>query len=97
MFEEMNENIQNDAVKFIMRAKFTPETHIEAKSQIKDMKESHASASVTPQSASKPIQGTTGNNAPQAPVKRDSSKVGRNDPCPCGSGKKYKDCCGKAK
>ena len=97
MFEEMNENIQNDAVKFIMRAKFTSETHIEAKSQVKDMKESHASASVTPQSASKPIQGTTGNNAPQAPVKRDSSKVGRNDPCPCGSGKKYKDCCGKAK
>ena len=98
MFEEMNENIQNDAVKFIMRAKFTPETHIEAKSQVKDIKENHASAaSVTPQSASKPIQGTTGNNQPQAPVKRDSSKVGRNDPCPCGSGKKYKDCCGKAK
>lgn len=98
MFEEMNENIQNDAVKFIMRAKFTHETHIEAKSQVKDIKENHASASaVTPQSASKPIQGTTGNNQPQAPVKRDSSKVGRNDPCPCGSGKKYKDCCGKAK
>ena len=27
-------------------------------------------------------------------VKRDSPKVGRNDPCPCGSGKKYKKCCG---
>ncbi|MBQ3893994.1 MAG: SEC-C domain-containing protein [Clostridia bacterium] len=27
--------------------------------------------------------------------KRDKSKVGRNDPCPCGSGKKYKNCCGK--
>ena len=25
-----------------------------------------------------------------------SSKVGRNDPCPCGSGKKFKKCCGKA-
>jgi preprotein translocase subunit SecA len=25
------------------------------------------------------------------------SKVGRNDPCPCGSGKKYKKCCGKSK
>ena len=25
------------------------------------------------------------------------SKVGRNDPCPCGSGKKYKKCCGKTK
>ena len=24
-----------------------------------------------------------------------SEKVGRNDPCPCGSGKKYKQCCGK--
>jgi preprotein translocase subunit SecA len=26
--------------------------------------------------------------------KRASAKVGRNDPCPCGSGKKYKNCCG---
>ena len=29
------------------------------------------------------------------PVKRAGDKVGRNDPCPCGSGKKYKKCCGK--
>ncbi|MCI0480557.1 MAG: SEC-C domain-containing protein, partial [Candidatus Dadabacteria bacterium] len=29
------------------------------------------------------------------PVQRDMPKVGRNDPCPCGSGKKYKKCCGK--
>ncbi len=28
------------------------------------------------------------------PVKRDAPKVGRNDPCPCGSGKKHKKCCG---
>jgi preprotein translocase subunit SecA len=28
------------------------------------------------------------------PVKRVGKKVGRNDPCPCGSGKKYKKCCG---
>jgi preprotein translocase subunit SecA len=27
-------------------------------------------------------------------VRRDGDKVGRNDPCPCGSGKKYKKCCG---
>lgn len=31
------------------------------------------------------------------PVHRDAPKVGRNDPCPCGSGKKYKKCCGKGK
>ncbi|OIQ98376.1 hypothetical protein GALL_196540 [mine drainage metagenome] len=29
------------------------------------------------------------------PVVRSHPKVGRNDPCPCGSGKKYKQCCGK--
>lgn len=45
-------------------------------------------------------QETGGGKAPQiqlpsAPVKRELPKVGRNDPCPCGSGKKYKQCCGK--
>ena len=29
------------------------------------------------------------------PYRREEPKVGRNDPCPCGSGKKYKKCCGK--
>ncbi len=28
-------------------------------------------------------------------VRREGKKIGRNDPCPCGSGKKYKNCCGK--
>ncbi len=32
---------------------------------------------------------------PGTTFKRDVSKIGRNDPCPCGSGKKYKKCCGK--
>jgi uncharacterized protein YecA (UPF0149 family) len=31
---------------------------------------------------------------PQEPVRRAEPKVGRNDPCPCGSGKKFKKCCG---
>ncbi|HJZ23580.1 MAG TPA: preprotein translocase subunit SecA [Candidatus Babeliales bacterium] len=31
----------------------------------------------------------------QLPVKREEPKVGRNEPCPCGSGKKYKKCCGE--
>jgi SEC-C motif domain protein len=29
------------------------------------------------------------------PFRRDQPKIGRNDPCPCGSGKKYKKCCGQ--
>ena len=36
-------------------------------------------------------------NSKPTPVKRDEPKVGRNDPCPCGSGKKYKKCCGAGK
>ena len=31
----------------------------------------------------------------KGPVRRESAKIGRNDPCPCGSGKKYKMCCGR--
>ena len=32
---------------------------------------------------------------PKGPVKRESAKIYPNDPCPCGSGKKYKQCCGR--
>ncbi|MFH0794575.1 MAG: preprotein translocase subunit SecA [bacterium] len=43
-------------------------------------------------------QGAPGGAAPprqkQMPVRRQAPKTGRNDPCPCGSGKKYKKCCG---
>jgi len=38
---------------------------------------------------------TAGDGATTAPIKRERPKVGRNDPCPCGSGKKYKKCHGK--
>jgi preprotein translocase subunit SecA len=41
-----------------------------------------ASVMLSPKAAAKPIQSS-------------HSKVGRNDPCPCGSGKKYKKCCGR--
>jgi len=34
-------------------------------------------------------------DAPVEQVKKKEQGVGRNDPCPCGSGKKYKKCCGK--
>jgi len=37
-----------------------------------------------------------GDDAGVKTVRRDEPKVGRNDPCPCGSGKKYKKCHGTA-
>ncbi len=36
----------------------------------------------------------SGSELPGKPVERDEEKIGRNDPCPCGSGKKFKKCCG---
>ncbi|HMA66844.1 MAG TPA: SEC-C metal-binding domain-containing protein [Desulfosalsimonadaceae bacterium] len=36
-----------------------------------------------------------GEQQKKKPVRRSGEKVGRNDPCPCGSGKKYKKCCGR--
>ena len=35
-------------------------------------------------------------SAPRGPQRREAPKVGRNDPCPCGSGRKFKKCCGLA-
>ena len=37
------------------------------------------------------------NTKPVDPIRKDSGETGRNDPCPCGSGKKYKKCCGAKK
>jgi hypothetical protein len=44
--------------------------------------------------AAKAEPSTAENDLPPPPVVRESPKVGRNDPCPCGSGKKFKKCCG---
>lgn len=41
-----------------------------------------------------PVEASHGDSGPRKPAARSSEKVGRNDPCPCGSGKKYKKCCG---
>ena len=41
------------------------------------------------------VTGSTSSRKPQPQKVASSKKVGRNDPCPCGSGKKYKHCCGK--
>jgi preprotein translocase subunit SecA len=51
----------------------------------------HAQASALPATEQESAQQA---EAPQQPMVRDAPKVGRNDPCPCGSGKKYKQCHG---
>ena len=53
---------------------------------------------VTPErvQAAKPVEARVAGDGPRQPRKASpAKKVGRNDPCPCGSGKKYKNCCGR--
>ena len=52
-------------------------------------------AAVLPSRGQQPAR-VGGDDAPVQTVRRDEPKVGRNDPCPCGSGKKYKKCHGAA-
>ena len=93
MFDEMNEAIQNDSVQMLMKANFSPERRVETKSAVAEVKESKPAESAPLQA--KQVEGAANNSAPSQPIRRASGTVGRNDPCPCGSGKKYKNCCGK--
>jgi len=94
MFDEMVNTIKIDVVKLLMHLKGIQK--IERKETVKITGEGLkneantepvGATSSSPQEANK-IQANT-------PVKNDTPQVGRNEPCPCGSGKKYKQCCGK--
>ena len=65
--------------------------HDEARSQIAS---APASANETDTPAQRAAQSSTeSNDAKPEPIRHAGPKIGRNDPCPCGSGKKYKACC----
>jgi len=81
MFQETIERIKSETLGILFRIQLAEPDHIEELQQPKEQ----------------PLVFSGGGDAPAAkkPVKRESKKVGRNDPCPCGSGKKYKKCCGR--
>lgn len=94
MFEAMNNSIQEDSVRLMMRARFTSEEPMKRKAVAKNLKEEMGGA-ITAKSPSGNGKPQTNRSEQSVPVKREATKVGRNDPCSCGSGKKYKNCCGK--
>ncbi len=83
MFDEMVASIREDTVRMLLSV--TPRVEVKRESVAK----------VTGQSGG----GIPANAAPKPKkvptVLKNGKKVGRNDPCPCGSGKKYKQCCGR--
>jgi preprotein translocase subunit SecA len=54
------------------------------------------SAAAAVAAAEAPVPARTGGDDVVKTIRREEPKVGRNDPCPCGSGKKYKKCHGAA-
>jgi preprotein translocase subunit SecA len=49
-----------------------------------------------PQAGGLPADESRAEPARTEPIRNAAQKVGRNDPCPCGSGRKFKNCCGKS-
>ena len=88
MFDEMIESIKVDVVKLLMNLR-----------KQKDLRRSEtAKITKTALQAINSVDGgqsTLENPDLDRTVVRETPKIGRNDPCPCGSGKKYKNCCGK--
>ena len=82
MFDEMIYDIRADVVKILLNV------HKSGNMRRKETVE------ITNASLEN-INGIDNETTNHEPVKNDGPKIGRNDPCPCGSGKKYKQCCGK--
>jgi preprotein translocase subunit SecA len=90
LFQDMMERIEDQVVQYLFRVELVervPErrrvTPVRATKE-----EASALAGQRPEAERSPAAG------PPTTVRRSMPKVGRNDPCPCGSGKKYKKCCG---
>ncbi|HKO58052.1 MAG TPA: preprotein translocase subunit SecA [Thermoanaerobaculia bacterium] len=95
LFQEMMERVQDRVVKYLWKMDVVVEREGESRTGGRDSETARIER-MLPQA---PKQQLTFSGAPKeapSPVKRQQGKVGRNDPCPCGSGKKYKKCHGTA-
>ena len=91
MFDEMVYDIQYDVVKLLMHVTERDEgAQRQQTSEITSAKLQETSAIELVDGKISPKEGGIDKT-----IRNEEPKVGRNDPCPCGSGKKYKNCCGK--
>ncbi len=96
LFEELLEKVKFEVVKFLAQVQFQQSEDMDAIERKRRESEARAkmnfqktSANAMEESAAEPEE------ASHTPFVRREKKVGRNEPCPCGSGKKYKVCHGK--
>ena len=78
MFESMIESIKEETVRRMFLVRVQPQQEVKREKVAKETSAAGAS---------------DGSAVKKAPIRNASKKVGPNDPCPCGSGKKYKKCC----
>jgi len=108
MFHEMQAVVRDKTSDLIFRAKLT--ANVQMRNAYANQQASHATDTNTGVGGVQPGQGTEdqqrdlqaanraggGQRQVTQTIVNKTEKVGRNDPCPCGSGKKYKHCHGKA-
>ena len=96
LFEQLLENIKHETIKYLSHVEVSSKDDVERLEQQRRRQETqhqyqHAQvAGMGNEEADEQNSTET-----SQPVIRSAPKVGRNSPCPCGSGKKYKQCCGK--
>ena len=109
LFEQMLDRIKHEIVQTLARIRIRSEEEVaemeaqqklQAEQQARSMQFQHADASLAVGMAAEAAAAAQSGEgqaagASHAPTMRDGPKVGRNDPCPCGSGKKYKQCHGR--
>ena len=83
MFEAMEAAIQTDIAKLMYRVSIVTQEQQQLQDRLQTARASHGEESSAAETKKKP--------------QRNKNDIGRNDPCPCGSGKKYKNCCGRNK
>jgi preprotein translocase subunit SecA len=105
MFQELMANIERDSVRLFYRAELVsrpapPPAPEPSRLQARHDEVGYLGAGRGP--AGRPVDEAVGAPSPatpppgsERPVQRQEPRISRNDPCPCGSGKKYKKCCGR--
>ncbi|HET8940470.1 MAG TPA: preprotein translocase subunit SecA [Rudaea sp.] len=104
LFQRMLEEVKAEVVQRLARIRIQSEAEVAAleeqqrqEAERRALEFSHAESANLAVAAAGIGQGDGGQAMPEShtPITRDQPKVGRNDPCPCGSGKKFKQCHGK--
>ncbi len=101
MFNEMLESLNQEVSQMVLRVQVKEEDEEELGTDLEGAQYRAPAEAVGDQGGGSPEQQVTeshggeSNSGPVEPIVNKGPKVGRNDPCPCGSGKKHKKCCGK--